>query len=78
MIYNQVILVNVDIVYIPEACDDSWRAVPALLTVSEHTEYMVSPPPHKYYFGSAISTRMTSEDVKIPENSKTLEKFQCC
>ena len=43
------ILVNVDIVYTPEACDDLWRAIPALLTLSEHTEYMVPPPPpHKY------------------------------
>ena len=27
-----------------------WCAVPALLTLSEHTEYMVPPPPppHKY------------------------------
>ena len=39
------ILVNVDIVYTPEACDDLWCAVPALLTLSEHTEYMVPPPP---------------------------------
>ena len=39
------ILVNVDIVYTPEACDDLWRAIPALLTLSEHTEYMVPPPP---------------------------------
>ena len=38
----QYILVNVDIVYTPEDCDDLWRAVPAL---SEHTEYMVPPPP---------------------------------
>ena len=28
--------------YTPEACDDLWRAVPAL---SEHTEYMVPPAP---------------------------------
>ena len=41
----QYILVNVDIVYSPEACDDIWRAVPALLTLNEHTEYMVPPPP---------------------------------
>ena len=32
-------------VYTPEACDDLWRAIPALLTLSEHTEYMVPPPP---------------------------------
>ena len=40
-------LVNVDIVYMytPEACDDLWCAVPALLTLSKHTEYMVPPPP---------------------------------
>ena len=37
------ILVNVDIVYTPEACDDLW------LTLSEHTEYMVPPPPPNKY-----------------------------
>ena len=50
--YNQVILVSlhVDGKHTLETCDDPVdnedisRAIPTLLTVSEHTQYMVPPP----------------------------------
>ena len=43
--YNQVILVHVDVKHTLKTCDDISRAIPTLLTVSEHTQYMVPPPP---------------------------------
>ena len=52
--------------YTPEAYDDLWRAVPALLTLSEHTEYMVST------FLDAETTTNTDELSAAPQLPEVL------
>ena len=47
--------------------------------VARYTQFMVptTPPSHKYFTGSGISTRMTSEVGKNPEFRKNLMPVLC-